>query len=79
MFFCSHPNSKKRENGVITVGKFYKSHGKVAGINWYSETEINKGFLLIPALQELMMNTLVFFTNLNRVHLFYSKNLKLKI
>ena len=25
--FCSHPNSKKRENGVITVGKFYKSHG----------------------------------------------------
>lgn len=50
MFFCSHPNSKKRENGVITVGKFYKSHGKVAGINWYSETEINKGFFAYSCL-----------------------------
>ena len=51
--FCSHPNDKTRSNGVITVGKFYKAKGRVAGINWYSETEVNKGFFAYSCLTRI--------------------------
>lgn len=51
--FCSHPSEKTRKNGVITVGKFVKDKGKTSGINWYSETEINKGFFAYSCLTRI--------------------------
>ena len=48
--FFSHPSGKKRENGVITVGKFAKAGGKTVGINWYSETVVNEGFFAYSCL-----------------------------
>ena len=51
--FCSHPSEKTRANGVITVGKFFKKNGKTAGVNWYAETEINKGFFAYSCLTQI--------------------------
>lgn len=50
--FCSHPSEKKRENGVITVGRFNRVKGRTVGINWYSEVEINKGFFAYSCLAQ---------------------------
>ncbi len=51
--FCSHPSEKKRENGVITVGRFSRVKGRTVGINWYSEVEINKGFFAYSCLAQV--------------------------
>lgn len=51
--FCSHPSEKKRENGVLTVGKFFKKKGRTAGVTWLSETEINKGFFAYSCLTQI--------------------------
>ena len=51
--FCSHASEKKRENGVITVGRFFKKNGKTAGVNWYAQTEINKGFFAYSCLTQI--------------------------
>ncbi|MCC8073970.1 MAG: glycoside hydrolase [Clostridiales bacterium] len=51
--FCSHASEKKRENGVITVGKFRKSKGKTIGIDWYNEVEINQGFFAYSCLVQI--------------------------
>ncbi len=51
--FCSHASERKRENGVLTVGRFKKSKGITDGIRWYSETEINKGFFAYSCLAQI--------------------------
>lgn len=51
--FCSHASEKKRENGVITVGKFCKKNGKTAGVSWYSQTPINEGFFAYSCLTQI--------------------------
>lgn len=51
--FCSHASEKTRANGVITVGKFFKKNGKTAGVSWYTETEINKGFFAYSCLTQI--------------------------
>lgn len=51
--FCSHASEKKRENGVITVGKFTRKNGKTAGVSWYAETEINTGFFAYSCLTQI--------------------------
>lgn len=51
--FCSHASEKTRANGVITVGKFFKKNGKTAGVSWYAETEINKGFFAYSCLTQI--------------------------
>ncbi len=51
--FCSHASEKKRENGVITVGKFCKKSGKTDGIIWYTETPINSGFFAYSCLVQI--------------------------
>lgn len=48
--FCSHASGRKRENGVITVGKFNKTKGYTTGIRWLSEVEINRGFFAYSCL-----------------------------
>ena len=51
--FCSHASERKRENGVITVGRFKKVKGQTVGIDWYSEVEINKGFFAYSCLTQI--------------------------
>lgn len=51
--FCSHASERKRENGVITIGRFRKIKGKTVGIDWISEVEINRGFFAYSCLTQI--------------------------
>lgn len=51
--FCSHASERKRENGVITVGRFKKTKKGTVGIDWFSEVEINKGFFAYSCLCQI--------------------------
>ena len=51
--FCSHPSERKRENGVITIGKFTKVKGKTNNISWFSEVEINSGYFAYSCLCQI--------------------------
>ncbi len=52
----SHPNSKKRENGVISVGEFaYDKKGGFKGIDWkkHGDIEINNGFFAYSSMAQI--------------------------
>ena len=54
--YVSHPNSKKRENGVISVGTFtYNKKGKFKGIKWDKKTDIkvNEGFFAYSCMAKI--------------------------
>lgn len=48
--FCSHPSERKRENGMLTVGKLRYKKGLQAHVDWISEVPINKGFFAYSSL-----------------------------
>lgn len=48
--FCSHASVSKREDGVISTGRFTKSAGRTSGIEWYKDTKINQGFFAYSCL-----------------------------
>lgn len=56
--FCSHANSKKRENGVISIGKLRMQNGKYCHIDWFKDVEINKGFFAYSCLTQIDDDTI---------------------
>lgn len=58
--FVSHPNSKKRENGIITQGKFITDRrGNFKRIKWSNYIlEINQGFFAYSCLAQVDEHTL---------------------
>jgi hypothetical protein len=57
----SHPSKKKRENGVISVGRFeFDKKGKMKGIKWdkNSEISINDGFFAYSCMAQINANTI---------------------
>ncbi len=48
---CSLPSEKKRENGVISVGKIvFDNNKRYDKINWFRDVKINKGFFAYSCL-----------------------------
>ncbi len=47
---CSHPSSKKRENGVISVGKVVMNGKRYGNIAWDHDLLINSGFFAYSCL-----------------------------
>lgn len=56
--FCSHASSKKRENGVISIGKLRMQSGKYCHIDWFKDVEINKGFFAYSCLTQIDDDTI---------------------
>lgn len=58
--FISHPSGKKRENGIISIGKFEFDRNKnFKGIKWTNDKyEINKGFFAYSCMAEIDSKTI---------------------
>lgn len=50
---CSHPSEKKRENGIISVGKFRMKGKQAIGIDWVGHKKINDGFFAYSSLVKI--------------------------
>ncbi len=56
---CSHPSGKKRENGVISVGKVeFGEDKRFTGIKWKKDTKINEGFFAYSCLVRIDNSTI---------------------
>ena len=54
----SHPNGKKRENGVISVGEFlFDKRERFKGIEWKNDIKINEGYFGYSCLAPIDENT----------------------
>lgn len=51
--FCSHPSSKGRENGVISVGRFITKGGRASEIKWLKDVKINDGYFAFSSLVKI--------------------------
>lgn len=74
--YVSHPSAKKRENGVITKGKFiYDRRGRLKHIKWLNEDiEINNGFFAYSCLAQIDDNTLgVLYEDQPSSHIMFKK------
>ncbi|MCD7872693.1 MAG: glycoside hydrolase [Clostridiales bacterium] len=56
--FCSHASGKKRENGVISIGKLRMIKGRYTHIDWFKDVEINQGFFAYSCLAQIDKNTI---------------------
>lgn len=56
--FCSHASEKKRENGMLSIGKLRMIKGKYTHIDWFKDVEINKGFFAYSCLTQIDEDTL---------------------
>ncbi len=50
---CSHPSEKKREKGIISVGKFRIKGTQAVGIDWVGHQKINDGFFAYSSLVKI--------------------------
>lgn len=56
--FCSHPSGRKRENGVLSIGKLRVKKGFYSHIEWLKDIEINEGFFAYSCLTQIDDNTI---------------------
>lgn len=56
--FCSHPSERKRENGVLSVGKIRIKKGFYSYIEWLNHIVINEGFFAYSCLTQVDENTI---------------------
>lgn len=56
--FCSHPSKKKRECGVLSVGKIRVKKGIYSHIEWLNHLKINDGFFAYSCLTQIDDNTI---------------------
>lgn len=55
---CSHPSEKKREKGIISIGKFRMKGNKAIGIDWIGHKKINDGFFAYSSLVKIDENNI---------------------
>lgn len=56
--FCSHPSGKKRENGMLSIGKLRIKKGKYTHIEWIKHIDINRGFFAYSCLAQIDDDTI---------------------
>ena len=74
--YVSHPSGKKRENGIISLGKFvFDKKGNFKKIKWSNECfEINKGFFAYSCLAKIDDNTLgILYEDQPSAHIVFEK------